>query len=241
MASAFIPTNVVTPDLYTDGEYLARNPCWHAEESPWKAEQVLRMLRRHQLTPRTICDVGCGAGEVLRQLQYALPAHCEFWGYDISPQALHLCRPKSNERLHFRFIDAVAEDPAHFDVVLVLDVIEHLEDYFTFLRNLRGKGEYTIFHIPLDLSVQTVLRRNGLLKRRALYGHLHYFTRETALRTLHETHYAVVDHVYTPRSIDLASGVLQRTAKLPRRLGAALAQGLTVRILGGFGLLVLAR
>lgn len=240
MSSALSHTDVSMTDLYTDGEYLARNPCWHAEESPWKAEQLLRMLRRHDLVPRTICDVGCGAGEVLRRLQEALPAHCEFWGYDISPQALALCRPKANERLHFRCIDARDDDAAHFDLVLVLDVVEHLEDHFRFLRDLRGKAEYTIFHFPLDLSVQTILRANGLLKRRDLYGHLHYFTKETALRTLAETHYELLDYFYTPRSIDLAAGLLQRVAKLPRRLGVAVAPDLAVRILGGFGLLVLA-
>ncbi|HEY7127267.1 MAG TPA: hypothetical protein VH540_25265, partial [Ktedonobacterales bacterium] len=55
--------------LYTSGSYLEKNPSWHVEESPWKAAQVLRMLARHQLHPRTIGEVGCGVGEVLKQLQ----------------------------------------------------------------------------------------------------------------------------------------------------------------------------
>ena len=50
--------------LYLDGEYLSKNPGWHVEESPWKASQVLRMLRQNHLAPQTICDVGCGSGEV---------------------------------------------------------------------------------------------------------------------------------------------------------------------------------
>ena len=58
--------------LYLDGEYLSKNPGWHVEESPWKARQVLRMLRQNHLAPQTICDVGCGSGEVLRQLQEKL-------------------------------------------------------------------------------------------------------------------------------------------------------------------------
>jgi len=112
---------------------------------------------------------------------------------------------------------------------------------FRFLRDLRGKAEYTIFHFPLDLSVQTILRANGLLKRRDLYGHLHYFTKETALRTLAETHYRCSTPSTRRDPIDRAAGLLQRVAKLPRNLGAALAPDLTVRILGGFSPLVLAR
>jgi len=40
-----------SPNLYLDGEYLSKNPRWHVEESPWKAKQVLRMLRQNDLVP----------------------------------------------------------------------------------------------------------------------------------------------------------------------------------------------
>ena len=77
-----------SPTLYLDGGYLAKNPAWHVEESAWKARQVLCMLRQNGVAPKTVCDVGCGAGEVLKQLGENLDAECEFWGYDISPQAI---------------------------------------------------------------------------------------------------------------------------------------------------------
>ena len=56
-------------DRYTTGSYLESNPDWHVEDSAWKAEQVQAMLDRHSIAPRTVCEVGCGAGEVLRQLR----------------------------------------------------------------------------------------------------------------------------------------------------------------------------
>ena len=79
--------------IYIDGTYLQKNPGWHSEESAWKAQQIDSMLRRHHLEPRTICEVGCGVGEVLKQLQDKVDGTCELWGYDISPQALELCAP----------------------------------------------------------------------------------------------------------------------------------------------------
>ena len=88
--------------------------------------------------------------------------------------------------------------------------------------------------------MQTVLRENGILKRRNLYAHIHYFTKETALRTLEETGYTVRNYFYTPRMIDLPIDSLQRVLKFPRRIGFALHPDLTVRLLGGFSLLVLA-
>ncbi len=240
-ASTKISCNAQDRNIYTDGEYLRMNPDWHVEESPWKAEQIIRMLRQNNLHPRTICDAGCGAGEVLKQLQEQLDSECRFCGYEISPQAFEMCRMRANERLQFKLADIGREENVFFDLVLVLDVIEHLEDYFSFLRNIRHKSDYKIFHIPLDLCAQTVLRKNGILKRRDLYAHIHYFTKETALRTLEEVGYEVLDHFYTPRTIALPIDRLQKILRFPRKICFALHPDLTVRALGGFALLVLAR
>jgi hypothetical protein len=227
--------------LYEEGEYLRRNPEWHVGESPWKARQILRMLDRNRLVPQTICEVGCGAGEVLRQLQQHRKKDCIYWGYEVSPQAFELCKSRASETLHFKLADVREEKEVFFDLILVLDVLEHLEDYFSFLRDLKSKSDYKIFHIPLDLSVQTVLRTHGLLKRRDLYEHLHYFTKDTALRTLVDVGYEVLDYFYTPRSIEFATEPMERLLKLPRALGFAIHKDLTARILGGFSLLVLAK
>jgi cyclopropane fatty-acyl-phospholipid synthase-like methyltransferase len=227
--------------LYVDGEYLARNPAWHTEESAWKARQVLRMLRRNRVAPKTVCDVGCGAGEVLKQLQENLDKECVFWGYDVSPQAIELAKTRASEKIHFELGDAGQDAHKFFDLILALDVIEHLPDYFSFLRTLKSRGRDKIFHIPLDLSVQTLLRKNGLVKRREMYAHLHYFSKETALRTLSDVGYEVLDYFYTPRSIDFGLTPGQLLLKLPRKLLFAIHQDFAVRLLGGFSLLVLAR
>jgi ubiquinone/menaquinone biosynthesis C-methylase UbiE len=227
---------------YTSGDYLKKNPLWHVDESPWKARQVLRMLGRNNIAPRTICDVGCGAGDVLKQLQSKMGGDCRFWGYDISPQAIELCQARANERLHFEVKDVTTETNLHFDLVLVMDVIEHLEDCFAFLRSIQGIGRHTVFHVPLDISVQTVLRSNGLIKTRDAYGHIQYFTKETSLRTLQDLGYLVLDSFYTARAIEIPSAQLSRNLmRLPRKLLFSVQQDLAARLLGGYSLLVLTR
>ena len=229
-------------DLYTSGSYLEMNPGWHVEESPWKAKQVLRMMARNKLTPGSICEVGCGVGEILKQLQERMDEGCRFWGYDISPQALAFAEKRANERLHFKLADLRQEETVFFDLLLVMDVIEHVEDYFSFLREIQPKSEYKIFHIPLDLSVQTILRRNGLLKVRRAYGHIHYFSKDIALQLLADSGYEVLDYFYTAGSLEMPSRELARNMlKLPRKLLFSVNQDLAARILGGFRLLILAR
>jgi hypothetical protein len=178
---------------------------------------------------------------VLKLLQEKLDDGCSFCGYDVSQQALQMSTSRENDKLRFKLGDITKEEGAFFDLMLVLDVFEHVKDYFGFLDGIRPNSDLKMFHIPLDLSVQAILRKRGLLKRRDLYGHIQYFTPETALETLRDVGYEVIDYFYTPRCIELAKETVQKIALWPRRICFAIHQDLTVRILGGYSLLVLAR
>jgi SAM-dependent methyltransferase len=227
-------------NIYESGAYLQHNPSWHMEESPFKVRQILRMMKRQSLSPKSVCDVGCGGGVVLYELQSHLPSDCECWGFDVSPDAIAFCSKRCNEHLHFEVRDIRKESHEHsYDLILVLDVFEHVDDYIGLVRDIRRKGRYKLFHIPLDLSVQAVARRNGLLRRRDNFAHLHYFTKETALRTLTDVGYTLVDYFFTPRCIELGDLLIQKIARLPRQMCFAISQDLTVRFLGGYSLLVL--
>lgn len=228
-------------ELYTSGEYLEKNPTWHVEESPWKAQQIIRMMKQSGITPQTICEVGCGAGEVLKQLQQKMDSICSYWGYEISPQALELCKTRANERLHFKLADIRQEEDAFFDLMLIMDVIEHLEDYFSFLRDIKSKSQYKIIHLPLDLSVKSLLHPDGLLDVRRAYGHIHYFTKNIALEMFKDVGYEVIDYFYAPRSIGLANSIAKKLLIPPRVLFFSIHKDLAVRILGGYSLLVLAQ
>ena len=188
-----------------------------------------------------MCEIGCGAGEILNCLNNELPA-VQFSGYEISPQAYEICRTKEKPNLHFFLKDLLEETELIFDVAAALDVFEHVEDYFAFLRKFRTKGKYKIFHIPLDLSVQSVLRNSPILHSRKSVGHIHYFTKDTALATLIDSGYEIVDFFYTNGSSDLPNrGWKANLFKLPRKLLFLIHQDTAVRILGGSSLMVLAK
>lgn len=228
--------------IYEDGTYLRENPSWHEEDSPWKAKQIARILGQNNIVPSTICEVGCGAGEILNCLAIEYGDAVSFSGYEISPQAFEICKNKEKHNLHFFLKDLLDEGTLTFDIVMAVDVLEHIEDYFGFLRKLKKKGTYKIFHIPLDLSVQTILRSSPILDVRSSVGHIHYFTKETALATLKDTGYEPIDYFYTSGALDLPNrGWKADLLRLPRRLFFLLHQDLAVRVLGGFSLLVLAK
>lgn len=229
-------------EMYTQGGYFKKNPAWHIEDSHWKSLQIIKIIERNRLEPKSICEIGCGAGEILNQLYLKMGDNVLFEGYEISPQAFELCRQKSKERLRFNLKNLLDDERTGFDIILAIDVIEHIEDYFTFLKNLRQKGLFKIFHIPLDLSVQTVLRSAPLLMVREKVGHIHYFTKETALAALGDAGYKVIDYFYTAGSIDLpAKSIKSLLARLPRKILYKLNKDIAVRMLGGYSLIVLTK
>ena len=230
----------VHESVYVTGEYLANHPSWYVEDSPWKARQILRMIARNELSPRTICEVGCGAGEVLRQLQLNMNAECEFHGYEISPQAYELCQQRANDKLQFHLGNFLEAEQDHFDLILLIDLIEHLEDYYGFLRQIRPRSDYKVLHIPLDLTVETLLRTSRIERLYNLTGHLHYFTKETALRALGHCGYRVLDWFYTQGLLELpAQTQLVRLARPVVRLMMAVNKDWTVRLVSSCSLMVL--
>jgi len=230
-------------EIYVSGTYLDINPTWHVEKSPWKAQQIMKMLARGGIAPETICEVGCGAGEILAQLQKEMPEDCSFLGYEISPQAFELAKSRENEKLRFKLAD-IRQVEGYFDLLLVIDVIEHVEDCISFLRELQPKSRYKIFHIGLDLTVESLLRSNVLLgfrNTRGHVGHVHYFTKNIALAMLEDLGYEVLDYFYTRRPLRATDSFKRKMVQLPRMLCFTLRKDLAVRVLGGYSLLVLAR
>jgi len=228
--------------MYKQGEYLEKHPTWHIEDSAWKSKQLMKIMKRNHLQPTSISEVGCGAGEILNQLYLQLPKNIKFFGYEISPQAYVLCQKRKKERLQFYLRNLFDDKEMFFDIMLAIDLIEHIEDCFGFLRDLHKKAEYKIFHIPLELSVQTVLLSKPILNSRQVAGHIHYFTKETAIAILKDTGYEVLDYFYTGSSIDLPVKSFKTLfARLPRKIMYKLNRDIAVRILGGYSLMILAK
>jgi SAM-dependent methyltransferase len=243
-------------ELYTSGDYLKKNPTWHVGESPWKVREIMRMFQRNNIAPQTICEVGCGAGEVLRLLQMKMDSGCIFSGYEISPQAFELSKGRESERLHFKLGDFMLEKDVSFDLILVLDVLEHMENPYDLLRDIKSKSPYKIIQFPLDISVRSVLR-DQIVTYREQFGHIHYFTKSIALRMLEEMGYEVLDCFYTSEIIPIPWNEIKSNPRIlvrkilgkikkgllgvPKKLLFVINQDLAERLFGEWRLLILAR
>ena len=233
--------NETIAPIYLDGTYAAQNAGFGDDNAAWKAGYVVEMLRRRGIVPKTICEVGCGGGGILLELSKLLPTDVTFTGYEPMPEAFQVCSQRATDRISFINESPTGVVPLEkFDVVLCLDVFEHVEDYLGFLRSLRGLGKTFIFHIPLDMNVQTVLRLTPLKKVRSIVGHLHYFCKETALATLKDSGFQIDESFYTDSSKSSYSTLPAKLIKFPRKLLYLFAPDFAVRLLGGYPLMVAA-
>lgn len=234
-------------ELYTGGEYAARNASYHVEDSAWKAGHIADIVRAHGLRPRVVAEIGCGAGQVIGGLASRPPFEgARLLGYDISPQAIALARGgegRAPGRVEYVCADLLEVAPEDLELLLCIDVFEHVPDYLGFLERCRGLAPHHVFHIPLDLHVSSVLR-GSFLASRASVGHLHYFTAESALATLRDAGYTVLASELLSPGVDLFRNeptARRALANLPRLLLGRASPRLAARLLGGYTLLVLTR
>lgn len=232
-------------NIYTDGQYLEATQTWHAEDSPWKARQIKKIIDKNGLRPNSIAEIGCGSGSILDELSKQPELqHTYFAGYDISPQAIEIANKLENKRIEFFKEDILSDNnKKHFDILMVIDVFEHVPDYMGFVSKCKEKATYKIYHIPLDIHVSSVLR-NTFTNSRYTIGHIHYFTADSAISTLRDTGHEIMDCFYTNGAIDLFKEhpkVKTAVANLPRWLFSKLSVPFTARLFGGYSLLVLAK
>jgi SAM-dependent methyltransferase len=231
--------------IYTSGDYLATTETWHIEDSPWKANQIAKIINDAGIQPKRIAEIGCGGGMNLRELaDKEFLSNVQFTGYDISPQAIELSKQIQHEKIDFFCDDLLsATDVEPFDILMAIDVFEHVPDYMGFLEKCRSKADYKIYHIPLDLHVSSMLRNNFITNRYSI-GHIHYFTADSALATLKDTGHEIVDYFYTNGAFGVYKehpSLKKAIANVPRWAISKFSTPFAARLLGGYSLLVLTK
>ncbi|HEY6455347.1 MAG TPA: class I SAM-dependent methyltransferase [Steroidobacteraceae bacterium] len=225
---------------YLDGEYLATNPTWGEEDSAWKARMIQRLWNRSGLAvPGTVAEIGCGAGGILAALRASFPDSVRFEGFDIAPAAIQLAQQHAAARLAYHCED-LTKSGRNFDMLLCIDVFEHVENPFEFLRTIKSIAPLVVFNIPLEMHLAGILINHQLWTRRH-YGHLHFYTAAVAFETLKECGYAIASHSYISRLMDLPRSKSEYLFWLPRKALSLFSPELSGRILGGTSLLVIAQ
>jgi SAM-dependent methyltransferase len=101
-----------------------------------RARAYSRWIESECTPPRSILEIGCGSGSLLRQLVAAWP---ESRGYGIDPALPENARSDDRIRLQRGFIEDIPDDVRNFDLIVAVNVIEHMPDPGQFLTALHAR------------------------------------------------------------------------------------------------------
>jgi hypothetical protein len=172
---------------YTDGDYAARHPGWHITDAPHKAQDVLPGLLAIsddcQLKTLRIADVGAGVGGVIVELkklfESARPgSSLEATAFEVSPDCIERARelfPSLDMRQKL-----LESSDGPFDVILLADVLEHVENPWELLRTARAAARYLLVRQPLLESFST-FRHNNYGNQFKEWGHIFFFNHRSFL------------------------------------------------------------
>ena len=99
--------------------------------------KILIAYLRHRVdtSPRLkLLDVGCGTGSILAEASH----YCDAYGLDASPQAVEFCQKRGLSKLFVGNLDTYPGGE-RFDVITLLDVIEHLDDDLGVLKQAHAR------------------------------------------------------------------------------------------------------
>nr|MDQ6905143.1 class I SAM-dependent methyltransferase [Bacteroidota bacterium] len=226
-----------------DGTYFNNNPDWGIKDSEWKAQLILQLLKKNNIAPKQITEIGCGAGGILESLSKNMEEDIQYVGYDISPQAIEFAKKREGKNLKFFNKDLIKENNFHTDVMLMIDVIEHVDDYYGFLEKLQPKSNYFVFHIPLDLACRMILKPHILLQQRETVGHIHYFSKEMVLWFLADKGYRILDWFYTKPVTDIKpeKGFRRGIKRNLRNISFSINKDISSKLWGGYSMMILAQ
>lgn len=186
--------------IYSDGTYTRLNPTLHAEDSAYKMSYIEKLLDKVEWNRSgvRILDVGGGAGVLGRLVCDWFVAH----GYTVSASALDVAeemidvQKKNNPYISKAYVGNLEElGEEKFDLALMIDVIEHIENCEQFADRLNNYSSYIVYNIPTEINLADTLRNIAMRKRyyplqTESLGHVHFFSANSAARFVarhHET------------------------------------------------------
>lgn len=231
---------LIDTSRYRDGAY--RNP----GDGVSKAADIatfLSSIPSLSSVVRAYADVGCGDGEVftsmlpeLEKRGFKIERAC---GYDIGPVPEGSAGLPDYASFHRGDFLELSDS---YDLVSLIDVIEHVVDPIGFVKAIATRCRYMVLHIPLDDRLSVLLSEQWNFRLQSV-GHLSFWSPASALTMLTSAGVEPLLCSFTA-GFRYPSGRVRLSQRLVfpfRWLLWKLSPGLTARTIGGVSLVVLCK
>ena len=188
-------------DTHYDALYSMEQEHWWYHVRRNLIHRLLTKERAQRGTPLTILDIGCGTGQLMKEMQ----AYGSVTGIDISERAVAYCKERGLAP-DVGSADALPYANNSFDTVVIMDVLEHLQSDTAGARELLRvlkPGGTAIITVPAFMFLWSVtdelsnhyrrytrkqivalLQANGFTLERATYFNTFLFPAIAAVRLL---------------------------------------------------------
>jgi len=184
---------------------LSGDCCRRREAMLWKAEVMLNVMPE-DLKAESILEIGCAEGTILNEISKKKGIKRAV-GVDLS-KSFTMQGEKSYPDIEFinkDFMDAGFKEK-EFELAILSDVIEHVEDYRSFLKKTATVSKNVVFKIPLERCLYSRLFKPPGPKHPS--GHLHSFSVRECRSILEEQGLTIVKYSVeiAPLNLMLGSG-----------------------------------
>jgi SAM-dependent methyltransferase len=137
---------------------------WRDIGAQQKARNILRVCQG--LPVKSVLEIGCGTGAVLRELQ-SLRFARHYAACDLSLEALCLTRKSCGEFLGGAFVAQAGSlpfDDQIFSIAVLSHVVEHLEDPLAAVREASRVAQFVVIEVPTEQVFSNQIRTQILGK-----------------------------------------------------------------------------
>lgn len=200
-------------DLYLKDEYIKKNPSLHEEDSEWKIGKIIllidKLIKKNYINSNEInlLDVGGGAGLILKEIsnyiERVYSIRVNRYALDLSPGMLAV-QEKNNPsaRLLNEDICRTSLRNKEIDIVLMIDVIEHIPDSVKALKELGRISRFAIFKVPIEdnlISNVWNFLKQGQPRQNAIgtIGHINIYNPITLKHQIEQNGGSILKSFYT--------------------------------------------
>lgn len=166
-----------------------------------KAKNILNVLGKETENIHSILDLGCSCGWILDELRENI--FCEYsFGLDLSSSILSSIKGRQKENSYFIAGDCeyLPFSKNSFDLVISLDVIEHIANPEKFLKDISRISDNIVLKIPLENvfenfvweSFKKIVNFLNKGKNKDFHQHINFYSKKTAEKLLKDCDLEIV-------------------------------------------------
>ena len=160
-------------------------------------------------------DLGCGNGFLTNHISTFFK---ETHGYDVSESGINLAKKRNNLNVKYFLTDKNLSniEKNYYDIVTLLEVIEHVYDPHEFLVNIKSKmkkkGKIIIstpFHGYFkNLAIALTNKFDHQFNPLWLHGHIKFFSKRTIIQILEDNGFKINTIYYSGRFYPLSKSMI---------------------------------